>query len=349
MAKTLVVRYSQIGDVLISIPLIYSLAKQNPGDNFTVLTNPKFVGLFAQMPCNVVLMPMIYRKKKIPLRGLLYLMQRYFLVLKLLLFSDFDKVVLLQNGSFEDQLKWIYELKKSKVSMINLKSFLSPQKLQKPFVASTESLLDIFISTFAHVGYCNLTKEFDISYYKNTENKLALLSKNEIDAKRILVGIAPFSRLEAKVFPLDEMEKVIDYFKDYPNVQVLIFGGGENEKRIAENWKAKFPSIIPLIGKLSFDEELIVIAACKLMVSMDSANLHLASLLKIPAVSIWGPSHPDLGYYPYNEKKENAILLNLSCSPCSFWGENACTNKRKYACMDISPKIVIYKIESLLK
>lgn len=346
MSQTLIVRYSQIGDVIIAIPVIYSLAKQYPEEHFTVLTNSKFEGIFQQMPSNVTLLPMIYRKKKGAFRGINYLFDRYFLLLKIFFSKKYDKVALLQNGTFEDQLKKLLALKGSQIASIDLKNFLSKEKLTSN--GKSESINQLYIKTLSEIGYKGIQANFDISFYKNKEKQIALLQKNQLGIKKQLIGIAPFSRLKAKVYPLERMESVIAYFKDKSDIQLVIFGGGNDEKMVAEKWQNKYSNVTSLIGKLSFDDELLMIASLNVMLTMDSANLHLASLVETPAISIWGPSHPKLGYYPCNQPISNTIWKGLACSPCSFWGENPCLQKRQYACMDIDPQIIITRIENIL-
>jgi ADP-heptose:LPS heptosyltransferase len=349
MTRTLIARYSQIGDVLILLPAIFSMAKQYPEDEFTVLTNPKFSGIFRQMPPNITLYPMTYRKKNIPLRGLVHLFNRYSLLLKLFLSKKYDRVALLQNGTFDDQLQKLLSMRGSKVVKIDLRDFCSKEKLKKENYLTTPSLLDIVIQTFSDLGYENINAEFDNSFYTNQERLTPLLKVNSIRENVVLIGIAPFSRLKAKMYPLDRIEQIIEQYSRQENVQLLLFGGGEEERLKVETWKKKYPGIISLIDKLSFDEELMLIAACRVVLSMDSANMHLASLVKTPVVSVWGPSHPRLGYYPANQSEDNVIQRELECRPCSFFGENPCMNPNPYSCMDINPKIIIDKLNPFIK
>ncbi len=66
------------------------------------------------------------------------------------------------------------------------------------------------------------------------------------------------------------------------------------------------------------------------MISMDSANMHLASLLGVPTISIWGATHPDLGFRPYNQPPDHQIEAPegaLKCRPCSVYGGKPCSLK----------------------
>jgi ADP-heptose:LPS heptosyltransferase len=346
MAKNLIVRYSQIGDVLILLPVLNSLAEQYPEDEFTVLTNPKFSGIFKQMPSNVSLYPMVYRKQNIPLRGLVHLFHRYKLLVKFLFAKKYDRVAILQNGTFDVQLDCILSIRGSKVTRVDYSGFFSKERLLN---RDNLRLLDIYTNILYQLGYHNLKSEFDLSHYTAPERQNIVLQSVGLDNKKTLVGIAPFSRIDAKMYPLDKMEKVIEYYHNREDVQILILGGGDREKRKSDEWQKRYPKVKSLINKLSFDEEISVISACKTIVSMDSANMHLAAFAGIPVISVWGPSSPRLGFYPANQKEENAVGKELYCRPCSFWGENPCTNPNTYECMNIDPQIIIDKINNILK
>ena len=84
------------------------------------------------------------------------------------------------------------------------------------------------------------------------------------------------------------------------------------------------------------------------MVSMDSANMHLASLVDIPVVSIWGATHPYCGFKGWRQNDENIIQLPLTCRPCSVFGDRPC-HRGDYLCLNgIKPAIVTDKILSIL-
>ena len=79
---------------------------------------------------------------------------------------------------------------------------------------------------------------------------------------------------------------------------------------------------------------------------MDSANMHFASLVNTPVVSIWGATHPYAGFYGLNQDINRAIQIDLPCRPCSIFGNKACFRK-DYACMyQIKPETISSKIIS---
>ena len=85
------------------------------------------------------------------------------------------------------------------------------------------------------------------------------------------------------------------------------------------------------------------------MVSMDSSNMHLASLVGIPVVSIWGATHPYAGFLGWGQQQENIIQTDLDCRPCSIYGQKPC-RRGDFACMNsIKPQTIIERINTLLQ
>lgn len=347
MKKTLIVRYLRLGDAILVLPLIYDLALKYPNDTFVVLFNSKLDVLFGLMSSNVKFIGMVYKRPKAFLRALRHKVDKHILLLRLA-FMNFDNIVFLQAESFEVLASRLF--RKFGVNVI---------KSQKPDFDSKKRLslkcndgitiVDLHKEKLAQLGYTGLVPRFDSSKLRD-QNNSALYQKLAIDKNKKLLAIAPFSFQEDKAYPLDKMEEVILYFsgkEDY--FQILILGGGDHEKKIADCWTDKYPSVINLVNRVSFREEVFIISQCKLVLTMDSANLHLASLLNIPVVSIWGATTPKCGYYPEKEDLDRAIVKGLNCQPCSLWGGSSCpSNAIKYSCLDISPEVVIKKIEEVL-
>ena len=146
------------------------------------------------------------------------------------------------------------------------------------------------------------------------------------------MGNAPFSAHQGKVYPLDKMQEVVAQLSSFPNVRVILFGGGPDEARILERWAALYPNVESLVGKYRLKEELGIMGQLDVMVSMDSANMHLASLTGTPVLSIWGPSHPYVGFRPWGQEASRCIQVELPCRPCSEWGAKPC-RRGDWACM----------------
>lgn len=169
-------------------------------------------------------------------------------------------------------------------------------------------------------------------------------------AGKRMIGIAPFAAHEGKIYPLEKMEQVIkDLTLTYPDMEVILFGGGRKEVSVFEQWKAKYPRV-RYAGETckGFAQEMQLMKQLRCMVSMDSGNMHVASLVGIPVVSIWGATHPFAGFMGWGQKYEDAIQVDLPCRPCSIYGNKPCL-RDDYACMNqISPQMIIRKIEEYL-
>jgi len=105
------------------------------------------------------------------------------------------------------------------------------------------------------------------------------------------------------------------------------------------------------VGKIvsSLKEELILMSHLDVMLSMDSANMHLASLTATPVVSVWGATHPCAGFMGWRQPEENAIQATLDCRPCSIYGQKTC-RRGDYACLNmIKPETIAERIDQILE
>ena len=109
-------------------------------------------------------------------------------------------------------------------------------------------------------------------------------------------------------------------------------------------WECKYSGVRSLAGKMGFREELEAMGETRLMVCMDSANMHFASAMGVPVLSIWGATHPYLGFYGWGQSEKMAVQSNLECRPCSSSGKKECF-RGDYACMEeITPEMVFERI-----
>ncbi len=149
------------------------------------------------------------------------------------------------------------------------------------------------------------------------------------------VGFAPFAAHGLKALPLDKCAHLIELLMDQENIGVVLMGHGKEENAVLSGWQQTHPQRMVLSRSFkSFAEEIHGIASLKLMVCMDSANLHLAHLAGCPTLSIWGPTHPDLGFAPLGAQHQHFSLSAqmLSCRPCSVFGQTPCS-RGDHMCM----------------
>ncbi|ASZ14895.1 hypothetical protein CK934_10750 [Chitinophaga sp. MD30] len=155
------------------------------------------------------------------------------------------------------------------------------------------------------------------------------------------IGIAPFATYREKMYPLNRMEEVLGVLSRQPQHKVLLFGGGAAEVAQLSVWASQYPNTVLIAGKCKLESELHIISQLEVMVSMDSANMHLAALFGIPVVSVWGATHPYAGFMGYQQSLADAVQVDdLSCRPCSVFGNKPCF-RGDHACMEWIPALNI--------
>ena len=146
------------------------------------------------------------------------------------------------------------------------------------------------------------------------------------------------------------MEQVIaQLLQKYPKARIFLFGKGVQEDQYFKRWTEQFSQCLFVAEHCeTMYQELILMSHLDVMVSMDSANMHLASLTATPVVSIWGATHPFGGFLGWHQLADNIIQADLDCRPCSIYGNKKC-KRGDLACMNlIKPEQIIEKVEQII-
>ena len=161
-----------------------------------------------------------------------------------------------------------------------------------------------------------------------------------------LIGIAPFAKHPTKEWSVKKMEGVVEQLSLSGKYRIFLFGGGALERAILKRWEQRYANTICVAGATDFTGELSLIGNMHLFVSMDSANMHLASFMGVPALSIWGGTHPYAGFYGWRQAPENAIQIDMPCRPCSVYGRKSCRIGTLACLQSISVEGVLQRIEN---
>ena len=144
---------------------------------------------------------------------------------------------------------------------------------------------------------------------------LDTLNLIEFNPNQKLIGIAPFAQYQSKIYPIDLMQQVIDNLSSDSNNKILLFGGGKSEIEQLDKLSKNKEYIKNCAGKLSLEQELKLISKLDVMLSMDSANSHISSMLGINTITLWGATHPFAGFAPFNQLQENCLLSDRNLYP----------------------------------
>ncbi len=150
--------------------------------------------------------------------------------------------------------------------------------------------------------------------------------------EKVGIGFAPFAQHKGKMMPLEKSFELARILAK--SHKVYFFGGGKEEDEILRKWESQIPNTLSLSGKLTLKEELKKISELETMISMDSANMHLASLMGTRCISVWGSTHHFAGFLGYGQSEDDIVhVKDLSCRPCSVFGDKECF-RGDYACLE---------------
>ena len=341
-AETLLItRFSAVGDIAMTIPLLYPLAKAYPNCRFVFVSRKRFEQFFINKPDNIIYKGVDVDDYKgiVGLRRLYKELNDEFAPDAMADLHDVlrTKILRVQFALNGVRTEHIVKGRAQKRRLISAKN-----KSLEPLPSTFERYLDVFV----RLGY-HFTPDF-VSLFdgKGDISEFAAILPVKGDDK--WVGVAPFARHQGKIYPIDKMREVVRLLSDKGGIKIICFGNGAEEEAVVNDWCRSYGNVISFIGKSNFNGELRLISRLDLMLCMDSANMHMASLADIPALSIWGATSPLAGFLGWRQKEEDCIQLPLECRPCSIFGNKPC-RYGDYRCMEISPKVVADKIIGKLK
>ena len=332
----LIIRFSAMGDVAMTAPVLKEFSQQHPEVKLTVVSRKLFAPFFNGIP-GLQFHPFDPKGNHKGFFGLLKL----FMELRKL---DITAVADLHNNLRSRILGFLFffcgikTVRVDKARAEKKQLTRKADKILKPLLPMTER----YAGVFAHLGYpLHLSHHLHQLPADQLSTEIKKLTGPRGSQKWI--GISPFAQHLQKVYPLAKMEKVLLTLAGL-GYQLLIFGGGKEEESIASKWANQHVNIRSVIGKVNLEQELSLISNLDLMVSMDSSGMHLASLKGIPVVSIWGATHPDAGFLGYGQLLNDVVQTDLYCRPCSVYGNIPCY-RGDFACMNnLSETIVINSI-----
>lgn len=336
----LVIRFSAFGDVAMTLPAVYSVAKAYPNHTFYVLTSQPFEPLFTNQLPNIEIIGVDLKQYK-GIKGL-YRLARF--VHKN---YEIDKVADLHDVLRSKFLRAYFLLHGKPIKHINKERAKKRAIVRhKAPLTQLKHSIDRYRDVFSEL---KLDSEMSFtSYFENTPREIDQLKVISFDSSKINIGFAPFAKHAEKMYPIDKMETVLKEIASVGNRHIYLFGGGSAEKQKLQEWEAKYPNVTSVVGKLPLKNELLLMSYLSVVVSMDSANMHLSSLVGTPVVSVWGATHPFLGFYGFNQSPNNAVQIDLDCRPCSVFGNVPCW-RGDHACMEWLPEqMIVDKIKAVL-
>ena len=314
--NVLVMRLSVLGNVAMAIPVLYPICKANPDTRFIMLTKKWPASMFHDRPANLKVVDFDVKEKHSGLFGLLKLARQLYHL------YDIDAVADLHNVSGTWIIDAYMRLKGAKIARLDREK---PKRKALVTHRSNEPVTPIhdrYRRAFRQLGFeapDNFTH-----LYEGREWPVSPIVLDKEPGQR-WIAISPFSSHPNKAYPLEQMEKVIAELTKRENYWIFLMGGGKAEKIALRPIARKYKNVVSMAEvKHKFIDEYALFGKCDLMLTMESANMHLASLVDLQAMTIWGPTSPSCGYLGYNQVVEDDIQLDMECRPCSITGDKPC-------------------------
>ena len=338
----LITRFSAVGDVAMTIPLLYSLSESYPEYRFIFVSRERFGQFFINRPKNLDFIGINTADYK-GVHGL-FRLYRELSAQKPDMFADLHDVLRTKI------LRTYFRLfSRTKVAAIDKgrkekKLLTSPSNTSK---AALKSTFERYRDVFTRLGL-PFIPQFT-SLFGDCKGDISDLSATiPPKGNDSWVGIAPFARHRGKIYPLEKMEQVVEQLSRLEHIKLIFFGNGPEEEKNINRWCRSYPNTISFIGKSDFSGELRLISHLDAMLCMDSANMHMASLAGVPAISIWGATSPLAGFLGWNQRQSDCIERQLPCRPCSIFGNKSC-KFGDYRCMDITPQEIAERITNRIE
>ncbi len=304
MVKFLVIRFSSIGDIVLTSPVVRMIKHQVEDAEVHFLTKEQFGFLVNKNP-NIDKVHLLKKDWKS--------------LLDELKSENFDHIIDLHNNLRTRRIKsnlnipafTLDKLNVKKWLLVNLKINKMPQK----------HIVERYLETLRLFDVKNDLKGLD--YY--TEEQY------EADMPKDYVALVIGGTYYTKQIPINVLEAMIPKLR----LPVVLLGGKEDVSK-SETLEKSFPdSLINLCGKISLNQSAYVIKNANLVITSDTGLMHIAAAYKKKIISLWGNTVPEFGMTPYLPHIQSKIfeVKGLKCRPCSKIGFDKCP-KKHFNCMN---------------
>lgn len=342
----LIMRFSALGDVAMTVPIVKTLAQQYPHIRITVLSRPFARAFFEELAPNVHFMEADLNRDYSGVRGLNRLYRR-------LTAKQFTAIADFHDVLRSRYLRLRFFMDRYPVAHID-KHRKGRRQLTDPArrrLTSQPTAFENYARVLEKLGYP--VRPVFRSIFGEGRGDIGALPDifRRKGSGEQWIGIAPFAAFDTKVYPMKRLERVVRLLLEgHQDRRIFLFGRGMAENAAMDLLCDRHPECIRVGAHLdNLRAELNLMSHLDVMLSMDSANMHLASLVATPVVSIWGATHPYAGFMGWGQSPELALQTEIDCRPCSIFGDKPC-RRGDLACLyGIAPESVAERIESVIK
>ncbi len=326
MVKFLIIRFSSIGDIVLTTPVIRGLKQQVDNADVHFLTKPQFAGILAENP---------YVDK------LLVLKERMDDTIDEINQEGYDYIIDLHHNLRTSIIKRKTGLISFSFDKLNFKKWL---------------LVNLKINRMPDIHivdrYLDTVKLFDVTddgngldYFIPQADEVVPEQMHAAFAKKYLVAVVGANYF-TKQIPAEKLIALLNQ----SGIPVCLVGGKDVLESAAQIEQALKIPFLNTVGKISLHQSASFIRQAAAVITPDTGMMHIAAAFKKPVISLWGNTVPELGMYPYraDEKSQVFEVKGLSCRPCSKIGYQKCP-KGHFKCMqNIDTQEVVKQIHFIL-
>lgn len=319
----LVARFSAIGDVAMTVPILYNVCRANPEREFVMLTRKGYEQIFAGAPANLRVEGVELREGRYKgAAGMMRLASDEYGRHGYGVFVDLHDVLRTRLIGLWCTLRGV------KVARIDKgrreKKALTRRRNKRH--GALKSQLERYADAFRAAGL-STGGGFEGVFSGRGQAPADMYAPITVPkgAGERWIAVAPFAAHPGKVYPPEKMKKAVEELAQDRRNTIFLLGGGKKEEEILGSWAEGRENVRSLAGERhGFRAEMALLNHCDAAVVMDSANMHLAALAQTPTVAVWGATHADTGFGAWGADRSRYVEASMDCRPCSTFGQKAC-------------------------
>ncbi len=310
--KILVVRFSSIGDIVLTTPVLRCIKQQLKDVELHFITKQQFISVIENNPfvdkfftINQSLAEAIPQLKK----------------------ENYDYIIDLHHNVRTLKLKLALGKKTFSFNKLNWEKFLIVNfKINK---LPQQHIVERYFETVSKLGVTNDGKGLD--YFIDDKDEIDVISSfpalfhNNYNA--LVVGGSYFT----KQIPINKLKEICTN----SSLPIILLGGKDDVAIAEQVYQFHKNKVLNLCGKLNLNQSASIIQQANKVITSDTGLMHIAAAYKKDIISLWGNTIPEFGMGPYLAGKNSQLLevKNLSCRPCSKLGYRKCP-KGHFKCMN---------------
>lgn len=318
-ARLLIVRFSSLGDIVLTSPVTRALRQAFPGAEIVFATKAVYEPLAIQLPGVNRVLSFESRQGLWPLIGQVRREQ-------------FDSVVDLHANL---RSRWLTALSGAGSAVRYNKRRLARMGMTWGMRRSIPSrhTIDLYLDTLTPFGIRVDDRLPALMLSDTARDEVAIrLQAHGIRPVDRILGLAPGASSPPKRWPPRYFAQAADHFAEVRNTRTLLIGGPGDRETVQAVMAAMKSSVIDWTSALDLSLLPAAIQRCQALISNDSGPMHIAAAVGAPVVGLFGPTHPCLGFAPPGPRSI-PLSLDLPCSPCSLHGDRPC-HLKTHACLE---------------